>query len=407
VIDPKSNGSFNQPVDPSASQAAEPDVMGIAEERQRVSQRVIAEHVVELFISDEGRLTERERSLMEAILTKLIHNVEMQVRQDLAKRLSALETAPRALVLMLANDEIAVARPLLMASPILRDPDLIEIVKHRSQEHLLAVALRRPLSSSVTAAIVDHGDEHVLEQLLKNGDAVLSRRAFEYLVAESRQVDQFQEPLLERDDLPPDLAYRMFWWVSGALRQIILKRFDIDPALLDDMIGESTRSILAEPPTPTAWSAADRLSASLADAHALDDKFLVQALRSGRIAAFVGALARRCRLAPAMARRILLDTGGETLAIACRAINMDRATFSTIYLLSRQSGSRIEHPAVFRNVLGFFDLASEESSRGVLRYWRADREYLAAIAAMDQVTVDRTGADQGSDHAGRRGETLG
>jgi uncharacterized protein (DUF2336 family) len=240
------------------SEAAKPeklsDLMAIAVQRDRHSQRVIFDNITELFIGDDGRLTERERSLMETILDKLIHNVEMRVRQDLAKRLTHLETAPRALLLMLANDEVEVARPVLVNSPLLRDPDLIEIVKHRSQEHLLAVALRRPLSATVTEAIVDRGDEQVLEQLLRNSDASLSRRAFEYLVAESRQVDQFQEPLLERADLPPDLAYRMFWWVSGALRQTILKRFDVDPGMLDDMLVESTRSALADAPTATARS---------------------------------------------------------------------------------------------------------------------------------------------------------
>ncbi|HWK43131.1 MAG TPA: DUF2336 domain-containing protein [Stellaceae bacterium] len=365
---------------PDASPEA-PDLLEVAAERQRTSDQIILENMAELFVRDDHRLSERERALMESILAKLIHGVEMRVRQDLAKRLEGLETAPRALVVMLANDDVAVARPLLLSSPLLRDPDLIEIVKNRSQEHLLSVALRRPLSTTVAEAIVDYGDEQVIEQLLKNSDAALSRRAFEYLVAESRQVDQFQEPLLERADLPTDLAYRMFWWVSGALRQVILKRYDVDPGMLDDMLQESTRSAMADPPAPTARTEATRLTAALADARALDDRFLIQALRNGRITAVVAALALRCGISQEIARRILFDAGGETLAIACRAIGMDRGSFSTVFLLSRQGRGRGEQPSVLRDILAFFDVASEAKARGVIRYWRADQEYLAAIAA--------------------------
>jgi hypothetical protein len=101
------------------------------------------------------------------------------------------------------------------------------------------------------------------------------------------------------------------------------------------------------------------------------------------VTAFVAALAHRCRITQEVARRILLDPGGETLAIACRAAGIDRSTFSTLFLLSRQGRGRPEHPGILRDILAFYDLSSEQSARGVLRYWRADKEYLAAIAALD------------------------
>src|SRR5690606_37276008 len=138
--------------------------------------------------------------------------VEMQERRALAARLAQMETAPRELLPLLANDEAEVARPVLRDSRLRSDPDLVEIVKHHSQQHLVGIALRAPLSAEVSEAIVDYGDDRVIELLLKNPDAVLSRRALEYLVAESQRVDSFEEPLLSRHDLPPDLAHRMFWW---------------------------------------------------------------------------------------------------------------------------------------------------------------------------------------------------
>ena len=36
----------------------------------------------------------------------------------------------------------------------------------------------------------------------------------EYLVEQSKRVDTYQNPLLKRPDLEPDLAKRMYLWVS-------------------------------------------------------------------------------------------------------------------------------------------------------------------------------------------------
>ena len=94
---------------------------------------------------------------------------------------------------------------------------MIEIIKHRTQEHMLVVAGRDAVSEDVSDALVDEGDENVVEMLLRNSDAALSRHAMEFIVEQSKRVDRFQQPLLRRSDLTPELAHRMFWWVSAAL----------------------------------------------------------------------------------------------------------------------------------------------------------------------------------------------
>ncbi|MBI3707158.1 MAG: DUF2336 domain-containing protein [Proteobacteria bacterium] len=356
-------------------------LLELAQSTTTANRRVIFENVADLFLSAQGRLTDQQRALMGDILSKLVIEMEMKLRKDLAQRLANLDTAPRELIVTLANDQIEVARPVLLRSPILRDPDLIEIVKHRSQEHMLSVALRAPLSAEVAEAIVDRGDEQVIEQLLKNPDASLSRRALEYLVAESQRVDRFQQPILNRHDLPPELAHRMFWWVSAALRRGILERYSIDSALLDDAIQETTRDALSEPGARTAGTQAARLVEGVADAAQLDERFLVQTLRGGKITAFVAALGRLCRVEPLVARRIVFDPGGQSLAIACRAINVERANFATILLLARQgSANGVTPPSFVNEMMKFYDSITPQRARVVLGYWRADSEYVKAIS---------------------------
>src|SRR5690348_13929577 len=170
------------------------------------------------------------------ILEKLVREVSRDIRLKLAHRLAEAPGTPRELAVLLANDEIDIASPILLKSGALEDVDLIEIVRSRSTQHLLAIAMRRDLSTAVADALVEVGEKDVIRTLLENQEAQISRATMSYLVEQSRTVDEFQEPLVRRRDLPADLARRMCLWVSAAIRQSIVERFEIDPDTLDNAL---------------------------------------------------------------------------------------------------------------------------------------------------------------------------
>ncbi len=87
-----------------------------ARDKSQQGRGALLEDIAELFIGGDGRLSDHERSLISDILTKLIHDVEMDVRRDIAARLSVIEGAPPELIVMLANDEVEVAGPKVPAS---------------------------------------------------------------------------------------------------------------------------------------------------------------------------------------------------------------------------------------------------------------------------------------------------
>ena len=109
--------------------------MNLARDRSEQSRATLFENISDLFISTDGRLSDRERALMRDILAKLIGEIELKVRRSLAESLTEADDAPADLVNLLANDEIAVARPILMQSSVLRDAELIEIIRQRTHEH--------------------------------------------------------------------------------------------------------------------------------------------------------------------------------------------------------------------------------------------------------------------------------
>ncbi len=176
---------------------------------------------------DDGarQLTTHELALMNDILKKLIQDVARPIRKSLASKLAKSHNAPRDVVEILANDDFDIASPILLKSDLLSDDALIEIVRHRTQAHRLAIAMRRSVSFQVSDALVATNAPDVIRTLLQNHGAQISQSTMSYLVDQSRTIDEFHEPLLRRKDLEPTLAKRMYAWVSAALRQFILENF--------------------------------------------------------------------------------------------------------------------------------------------------------------------------------------
>ncbi len=72
------------------------------------------------------------------------------------------------LLKMLANDEIEVAGPVLKKSTVLQDLDLVEVIRNRTIEHQLAIAVREHVSERVSGALVEAGHEWVITTLLSS-----------------------------------------------------------------------------------------------------------------------------------------------------------------------------------------------------------------------------------------------
>ena len=225
-------------------------LFSLARDKSVEARTTLANTVSDLFFGNENILSEHERELMTEILNQLIHDVEMEVRKALAQRLSTQSTAPRELVMQLANDEIDVARPILLESPVLRDAELIEIIQHKTMEHQLAVSRREGIGEDVTEVLVETGNSSVITSLLENPTASIASNILDMLVDQSQQEEAFQKPLLRRPDLGKDLAKKMYWWVSAALRDHILENFEVDPSELDrsmeEAVGESIEKDEAE-----------------------------------------------------------------------------------------------------------------------------------------------------------------
>lgn len=367
----------------------------MALDRSVKGREALARTIGHLFSEEEVALSELERALMTDILGKLISDVEQLVRQALSEELAATKTVPHELILMLANDDIEVARPILMNSDILKDQDLVDIIKSRTHQHQLSIALRNELSSEVSDALINTGKKDVIKTLLENKNASISELTLEYLADQSRRIDDFQEPLINRDDLPIHLAERMYWWVSAALRSHILKNFPVDIQDIDNKIQSGVHKLVDQDrikPTPHAPST--KLAQKLKQNNLLTVESLVQSLRQGEVELFESMFCEMSGFRPGGLRKALYETKGEGIAILCLAMGIPKQTFATIFLLSRKGNPRGQttDPRDLSRAMLIYDKVNKDDAQLITDSWRMDPKYQDAISEIDAASPEEKAA---------------
>lgn len=345
------------------------NLKALAANRAGFARCALFDRVAGLLFESEGELTAEVRVLIDQILTGLIHHVEVEVRQKVAQRIASLKSAPHELTKLLANDAIEIALPILHHSPVLTPEDLIAVIEAQTAAHREAIAKRPHVPAEVSAALAAGHEPKVIAALLANLGAAIPRAVFGDLVALSQAVDAIRKPLLARKDMPKDLAHRMFWFVSAALRHTILEKFSIDPKELDkvfaEVLAEKQGNARAHAQAP-AWRTGEVSG-------------LIAKVRAGDIAGFTKSLAQLTGVDPAMAAKIVGDTGGEPLAIACKAIGADRSQFTTIFLqLDYKRFGKARPIAHVRDISRVYDLLPTDKAIAAVSLWNAQGVALAA-----------------------------
>ncbi|WP_193367027.1 DUF2336 domain-containing protein [Pelagibius marinus] len=358
--------------------------------------------IAQLSLEREHMLSDQERDLMFDILDKLIHEFEVPIRQRLAERLSRNAAAPHALIVALANDDFAVAQPVLLRSTLLSDEELIRIIQHRSRQHQIAIARRRDLSEAVSDELVNTQDSDVITALLENHSARISKATLAYLAEQAEHIDTYQEPLVRRQDLTAELAGRLYWVVAASLRNEILQNYDIHPTDLDDALESSVQETVEESRNGNGGGdnmekTAAELARSMAAERPVNAALLVKTLRQGQVPLFEALFEEWTKISMPRRAEVLYGPGGEGLAIACLALGVSKQDFATLFLLSRSAGSggQKTSPGDLARATRLFDRTKREDAQHVLRSWQRDPGFQAAVQDLEMNKVRRTVVKQG------------
>lgn len=275
--------------------------------------------------------------VLSEIFLLLAQQAERDVRRILSERLAHAEWAPRALVNVLALDEIEIARPIIAASPLLQDEDLLAILIQATIEHQIEVARRPRLSGRVADAIIDRAEPATLTALASNRTAEISGEGLRRMVDHSRRIAALRAPLTRHPRLSDMQARQLYQWVGAALRQSIAERFTIDEQALQAEIDKAVDGAWrdAQPPAvagpdPEREEMERRLIDKMQAAGQLKPGFLIRAIRESRLSLFAQAMATLGGYSLGQVREALAATTPESLYYACASVGIDRAVFPAL-----------------------------------------------------------------------------
>ena len=271
-------------------------------------------------------MTAEDFEASEEILLSLLPEITLDEKIELAESLAPLDHAPRDVILALANGDIASAQIILEASPVLKEADLIKIIRDQGADYWRAIAYHPRLSLRVTSALVRTGDEYTLKFLANNHAAPISRGDYHRMVSYSKDLLVLRLPLLQRPNFPIDEALRIADWSSEAVREFIATRFD---RMLDSeqYRNEVFVELASEVPDTAKPMTTQAEQSRPHPAH------LNKTLHQKREDLFIKAFARLVNVAAGSLRRILSGGNIVGLALTCRAIGANRKQFNTLYAL--------------------------------------------------------------------------
>ena len=305
--------------------------------------------VASLYRIQGAGLNQRERDLMREILRRLTRDVEMAIRIALAQRLADDASVPHDLILLLVDDSIEVARPLILHSPLLTEADSMRLIAEASMAHREAVAGRPGIGIPVTDALVACDHESVLLALVRNATAKISDLGYKDA---GGKIPRLPGPAGAADP-PPRHAQRPG---QQHVQLGVGCAEGLYPEQLPDGAARAWTSpsakptplLKSEPPGPKDPPAdsAQKLIEKLAASGQLKAGFLMRVLSQGQIDLFDLAFARLLEVELPSFRNFFYQDGVRLVALACRAAGIDKSVFATVFNLSRQA--RDKAPALGR-----------------------------------------------------------
>jgi uncharacterized protein (DUF2336 family) len=355
-----------------------PEMFSLAHDRSEESRLRLANMLADVFLQDPG-LNEREQLLVNEIIDELVGHTAPHVRRMLAQRLSTSAHVPHRVLVTLACDaDASVAVPILKKA-YLKDEELIFVVEAYGHGHALAIAEREKISEAVVDALVATGDVDVMSTVADNLGAKISKHAMHVLLEAARFGKKLQAGLVARPELTSDMGAQLHWWLEKELRRAVVKRFGLSSGQVEESLQNSINDLLTSAEANrNDLHSMEKISEWLENRDAISSKIMIHALRMGFFKLFEVILSRHTGLDVPLVEMGISEDGGRPLSVLCRAANVDKASFVSIFLLSRgaRPGEQIVNPRELSHAITAFDRLNVEKAMQIIESWKKKPDYL-------------------------------
>lgn len=341
--------------------------------------RALAKRLADVICIPASQITPQERHMAGDVLVELLRDADKPLRSSVAKRLVMLNEAPRTILVILAKDDIEVAKYVLEESRSLTDSDLIQIARKVTTEHRKMIAQRRKISDAVVDALVEFLEQDVVEILLANKGACFSETAIQRILTVSRNCQSYVKLLAKREELRPSHGLTMFWWADAKNRKTILHRFGVTRNILQTSCADLYPSAAAEGWNDAAVRKAlqfierrqrNRAAIERSEYESLEEA-VDEAERTGLTRKLSQEISYMAGIKPATGAQIMTDPTGEPLGVLFKAPGLKREYLRKMWKAIGKSETLEDgspNPEL-ENVIAVYDAISTDNAQTVLRYW--------------------------------------
>jgi uncharacterized protein (DUF2336 family) len=262
-----------------------------------------------------GQLSDSERALAEQIFRLMARDIEVKVRKSLSDSIKLAPNLPRDVAMQMANDVADIALPVIEASTVLTDEDLMAIIESKPAEYQVAVAARPIVSEAVSDALVATNNEAVVTRLVSNDGAVIKEETLSKVLDNFGHLESVVTPMAGRATLPVAAAERLVALVSEKVRDHLVTHHQLNEDVAMDLILSSreraTLSLISgEDSAPDVMELVDQLARN----GRLAPSIMMRALCLGDMVFFEAALARRAGISITNTYQLIHDRGGKGLS---------------------------------------------------------------------------------------------
>jgi uncharacterized protein (DUF2336 family) len=276
-------------------------------------------------------LANEERQIAEQIFRVLLKDTEVSVRATLAEALKDDSHIPHDIAFSLARDVEQVALPVLSASEVLTDEDLIALVHyHRKVTCHAAVARRKNVSSSVCDALIETGEDEVVDTLLHNDGASLGEQQCAKVLELFPFHDAVLSSLARRPHLPLTVAEKLVNHVSQTLGEELRSKYHLPEPTVEEVAERAreteTLALLNGAQEPEIV----KLAAQLREEGRLSSSMLFAGLAKGYLTFFESGMAQLAGIPLTNARALIHDRGELGFRALYEKVQLPRKFFEAV-----------------------------------------------------------------------------
>jgi uncharacterized protein (DUF2336 family) len=344
------------------------EVVQSGDERRRAE---VIRKLSTLFAQGAAYFQPQHVELFDGILIGLVPLVEIDTRARLAEQIAPISNAPPRLVgLLVHEDDITIAGPLLRSSSLVDEPTLIEIAGEKGQGHLFAISERATLSPSITDIIVQRGDRDVMRSVASNSGAQFSTAGYSGLLTRASDDGALALAIGRRRDITPNQMKELLERSADIVRR---RLFDMASPARKIAINQAMIGIGSAPVSRNAgrdFAGAQREILTLSYANQLNEAALLAFAKEHKYAETVAALSVMTGVSLSIIDHLIRGDRNDPILIMCKSLGFQWDTVRALIIVRVGPGKpNPTVPEMEEARLNYERLVTATSQR-VLKFWQ-------------------------------------